>query len=75
MAPRLPMVPHEAPVAEFGGAMAGLPIWVANKRRIKKKEKHVAPALSGHHLVAAHNNQPIVGGSSRGDVVEKVRGG
>ena len=35
MAPRLSMVPRKAPVAGFGGAMAGLPILVAKKRHIK----------------------------------------
>ena len=74
MAPRLPMVPHKAPVAGFGGAMAGSPIWGAKKRHIKK-EKHGVSALSGRQLVATHNSQPIVGGSGRGDVWEKARGG
>jgi hypothetical protein len=62
------MVLRKAPVAEFGGAMAGLLIWVAKKRRIKKREKHGVSALSGRHLVATHNNQPIVGGSGIRDV-------
>ena len=39
MAPRLTMVPCKAPVVGFGGAMACLPIWVAKKRRIKKKRE------------------------------------
>ena len=69
------MVPRKAPAVGFGGAMTGLPIWGAKKRHIKKREKHGASALSGRHLVALHNNQPIVGGSGRGDVGEKVRGG
>ena len=59
------MVPHEVPVAGFGGAMAGFPIWGAEKRHIKKIEKHGALALSGRHLVATQNNQPIVGRSDR----------
>ena len=60
----------------FGGAMAGLPVWGAAKRHIKKREKHGASAISaGRHLVATHNNQPIVGGSGRGDAGEKARGG
>ena len=58
----------------FGGAMTGLPVWGAQKRTIKK-EKHGASAFGGRHLVATHNNQPIVGGSSRVDVGEKARGG
>jgi len=59
----------------FGGAMAGFPVWGAQKRTINKKEKHGALALGGRHLVATHNNQPIVGRSRRGDVGEKARGG
>ena len=69
------MVPRKAPVVGFGGAMAGLPVWGAKKRHIKKKENHGAWAISGHHLVATHKNQPIFGGSGRGDVGEKARGG
>jgi hypothetical protein len=68
MALQIPMVLRKVPLAGFGGAMAGSPIWGAEKRHIKKIEKHGASALSGRHLVATHNNQPIVGGSSRGNV-------
>ena len=75
MAPWLPMVPRKEPTAGFGGAKAGLPVWGAEKRRIKKREKHGALAVGGHHLLATHNNQPIVIGSGRGDVGEKARGG
>ena len=69
------MVPREVPVAGFGGAMAGWPIWGAEKRHIKKIEKHGASALSGSHLVATHNNQPIVDRSGREDVGEQTCGG
>ena len=75
MAPWIPMVPHKAPVVGFGGAAAGLPVWGTKKRLIKKIENHGALDLGGCHLVATHNNQPIVGGSGRGDVGEKVHGG
>ena len=69
------MVTRKAPTVGFGGAMTGLPVWGAEKRHIKKREKYGALALGGPHLVATHNKQPIVGGSSRGDVGEKARGG
>ena len=68
------MVPRRMPAVGFGGAMTGLPVWGAEKRHIKKREKHGASALGGRHLVATHNNQPIVGISGRGDVGEKARG-
>ena len=42
------MVPRKAPVVGFGGAMAGLPVWVAEKRRIKKQRDGQALALGGH---------------------------
>ena len=71
---RIPMVPRKAPAVGFGGAMAGLPVWGAKKRHIKKREKHGSSALGCCHLVATHNSQPIVGGSSRRDVGEKARG-
>jgi hypothetical protein len=41
----------------------------------KNREEHGASALGGRHLVATHNNQPIVDGSGRGDVGEEARGG
>ena len=69
------MVPRKAPAVRFGGAMTGLPVWGEEKRNIKKRQKHVASALGGCHLVATHNNQPIVDGISRGDVGEKAHGG
>jgi hypothetical protein len=69
------MVPHKAPVLGFGGATAGLPVWGAKKRRIEKIENHGALDLGGPHLLATHNNQPIVGRSGRGDAGEKARGG
>ena len=31
------MVPRKAPVVGFGGAMAGLPVWVAKMRLIEKQ--------------------------------------
>ena len=74
MAPQIPMVPGKAPLIGFGGAMAGLTVWGTKKRHIKK-ENHGAWAISGRHLVATHINQPVFGGSGRGDVGEKVRGG
>jgi hypothetical protein len=37
MAPRIPMVPREAPTVRFGCAMTGLPVWGAGKRRIEKQ--------------------------------------
>jgi len=37
MAPLIPMVLCKAPVVGFGNAMAGLPVWVAEKRCIKKQ--------------------------------------
>jgi len=37
MAPQIPMVPRKGPVVGFGGAMAGLPVWGAGKRLIKKQ--------------------------------------
>jgi hypothetical protein len=49
--------------------------WGGNETTSKNREKHGASALGGRHLAATHNNQPIVGGSSRGDVGEEVRGG
>ncbi len=75
MAPGIPMVPHKAPVVGFCGAAASLPVWGAKKRRIKKIENHGALYLGGRHLVATHNNQPIVSGSGRGGFGEKARGG
>ena len=62
------MVLHKAPVVGFGGAMAGFPVWGAEKRHIKKREKHGALALSVRHLVSTQNNQPIVGRRGRGYV-------
>ena len=46
-----------------------------NETASKNREEHGALALGGCHLAATHNNQPIVGRSSRGDVGEEVRGG
>ena len=45
------------------------------KETHKKIENHGALDLGGRHLVATHNNQPIVGGSGRRDVVVKAHGG
>ena len=68
------MVPCKAPVAGFGGAMAGLPVWVDENRRIKKQRDWQALALGGHQLMTITNNQQIVGGSGRGDVWVDLRG-
>ncbi len=46
-----------------------------NETSSENIEEYGASALGGHHLVATHNNQPIVGGSGREDVGEEVRGG
>ena len=48
--------------------MAGLPVLVAEKRRIKKQRDGKALALGGHRLITITNIQPIVRGSGRGDV-------
>ncbi len=45
------------------------------KETHKKIENHGALDLGGRHLMATHNNQPIVGGGGRGDVGEKAIGG
>ena len=46
----------------FGGAIADLSVSVAKLGHIKKRDEHAAvAALRGRHLVATHNNQPIVG--------------
>ena len=52
----------------FGGAMAGLPVWVAKKRRIKKQRDGQTLALGGHRSIMITDNQPVVGGSGRGYV-------
>ena len=75
MAPQIPMVPRKAPAVGFGGVMAGLPVWVAKKRRIKKQRDEQALALGEHRSITIFNNQQIVGRSGRGDVGEKARGG
>ncbi len=49
--------------------------WGQNETTSKNREEHGALALGDRHLVATHNNQPIVGGSGRGDVGEEARGG
>jgi len=46
-----------------------------NETTSKNREEHGASALGGCHLEATHNNQPIVGGSGRGDVGEEARRG
>ena len=74
MAPRIPMVPRKAPVVGFGGAMTGLPVWVAKKRRIKKQRDEQVLALGGLRSITITDNQPIVGGSGRVDVWVEVRG-
>ncbi len=48
--------------------------WGQNETTLKNGEEHGASALGGRHLAAIHNNQPIVGRSSRGDVGEEARG-
>ena len=67
MVPRIPMVPPKAPAVRVVGLMAGLLVWGAKKRHIKKRETWCI-GLRWPPLVATHNNQPIVGGSGRGDV-------
>ena len=52
----------------FGGAMAGLPVWGAEKRHIENREMGRALDLGGHRLMMAYNNQPRIGGSDHGDV-------
>ncbi len=49
--------------------------WGQNETTSKNREEYGALALGGHHLAATHNNQPIVGGSGKGDVGEEARGG
>ncbi len=49
--------------------------WGQNETTSKNREEHRASALDGRHLAATHSNQPIVGGSGRGDVVEEASGG
>ena len=68
------MVPRKAPVVGFGGAMAGLPVWVDKKRRIKKQRDGQALTLGGHQSMTITNNQQIVGRSGRGDVRVEARG-
>ena len=57
MALRIPMVLCKAPVAGFGGAMDGLPVWVDEKRHIKKQRDGQALALGGHRSMPITNNQ------------------
>ena len=78
------MVPHKAPVVGFGGAMAGLPVWVAKKRHIKKQRdeqvlalgghREQVLALGGHRSITITNNQQIVSRSGMGDVWVEARG-
>ena len=68
MAPRISMVLHKVPVVGFVGTMAGLPVWVAEKRFIKKQRDEQALALGGHQPITLTNNQPTVGRRGRGDV-------
>ena len=58
----------------FGGTMAGLPVWGANKRRIKNREMDRALDLGGHCLMMAYNNQPRIGGSDNGAVRAEASG-
>ena len=74
MVPLIPMVPCKVLVVGFGGALAGLPVWVAKKRRIKKQRDGQALALGGHQSMTITNNQQIVGGSGRGYVWVEARG-
>ena len=62
------MVPRKVPMVGFGGAMAGLPVWVAEKRCIKKHRDGQVLALCGHQSKTITNNQPVVGGTGMGDV-------
>ena len=74
MAPQIPMVPRNAPLVGFGGAMSGLPVWVAKKSRIKKQRDRQALALGGHQSMKITNNQPKDGRSDREDVWVEARG-
>ncbi len=74
MAPQIPMVLCKVHIVGFGGAMAGLPVWVSEKRRIKKQIDGQALALGGHQSMTITNNQQIVGRSGRGDVWVEARG-
>jgi len=61
-------------MVRFGGAMAGLPVWGSEKRRIKNREMGRALDLGGRCLMMAYNNQPRIGGSDNGDVRAEARG-
>ena len=71
----LRLQPVGAPLAAFCGCINRFACLGRQKETIKKIEKHGALDLGGRHLVATHNNQPIVSRSGRGDVGEKARWG
>ncbi len=48
--------------------------WGQNETKSKNREEHGALALGGRQLAATHNSQPIVSGSSRGDIGEEAPG-
>jgi hypothetical protein len=58
----------------FGGVMAGLPVWGAEKRRIEKQRDGRGSGLGGRRLMMAYYNQPRIGGSNNGDVRAEARG-
>ena len=58
----------------FDGAMAGLPVWGAEKRHIENREMGGALDLGGRRLMMAYNNQPRIGGSNNGDVRAEAHG-
>jgi hypothetical protein len=68
------MVQRKAPTVGFGGAMANLPVWGAEKRRIKNREMGWALSLGGHQSLKTTNNQQMVGRSGKGDVLVEARG-
>jgi hypothetical protein len=73
-APYGPMQGARGRVLRRDGWMVCL-FWGQNETTSKIREEHGASALGGRHLAATYNNQPIVGGSGRGDVGEEAHGG
>jgi len=68
------MVPRKAPVVGFGGAMAGLPVWVSEKRPIKKQRDGRGLGLRWPLFNDKYNNQLGVCVRSGRDVGEEARG-
>ncbi len=56
----------------FGSAIAGLPVWGAEKRRIEKQRDGRGSGLRRPPL--AYNNQPRFGRSDNGDVIAEAHG-